>query len=136
MQSGPHYYAGELPVLIDSHEKEVEASFTPGRPVALRCKAEPDEKIWVFVEAPFLFPQMEMVRPNEVYCEERGSYLIPFDGASHELYYADSFKGTRIDFGLNDLTGVGEIVVTTKKGESPSELQLIQRIRIIEIDSA
>lgn len=130
---------GEVqPLLIDSDAPEINAFFKSGQSVHLKCKSETGHKIWVLLQLPLLYPDTELARPSEVYCLENGRNLfsfsqsgIPADEAG-KLYYADSCSESKIDFGKNDFTGLGELIVTVKKGEEPDRLEVIQTIRISE----
>jgi hypothetical protein len=120
-------------VTVDSNVPDLTVQLSPGEPLDLNCKAEPGQKIWVFLEVPSSYPGIEFVRPYDSHCQEHGRYLFVFvPNQSEDLYYADSYTGTRIEFGVQDFTGLGEVIVTTKKGHSSANLEMIQRIKIIE----
>jgi len=131
----PAAFAQEV-LTIDSDEALVEVSFEPGQLVDLGCKIEPGQKAWVTLEAPLLYPGTVFARPSDEYCQERGSWLFPFsvNGAleenAGELFHAASAGGTRVHLGVNNLSGLGSVVVTTWKGQGPEALETIQRIVI------
>ena len=120
------------PVVVDSEEAEVQASFQTGQAVDLSCKAEAGAKMWVLVEAPSLYPGAKFARPRDEYCSERGRWVFPFAEGAADLYYAESFQGSRIAFGVNDFSGAGTVVVTTLQGDSPEDLRTVQTIRLVE----
>jgi len=124
------------PKLVDSDEPRVTVTFAPGEPIHLKCKAEEGETLWVLVQAPLLLPGIEFARPRDAYCQEQGRYLFPFNSDAESLYYARSFAGSRIDFGVIDFSGMGgEVVVGIQKGASPDHLEAVQTIRILQRDS-
>lgn len=117
---------------VESDEPSTTVSFRKGQCVRLTCKAEPGRKIWVLLQAPRVYPGTEFARPSDEHCRRTGRYVAPFIGNVEELYYAENFSGSRIDFGENDFTGLGEIVVSVKKGASAQELEAIQVVTLLE----
>jgi hypothetical protein len=65
----------------------------------LNCKADSEKKMWVFLELPSSYPDIQFVRPRDSYCREHGRYVFVFSPIEGEdLYYAESYDGTRIGF--------------------------------------
>lgn len=131
---------GNAPYVIDSEKSEVVVSLVPNQPVDIRCKTEPGEKIWVLVNLPLIDPNFWFVRPSDGYCLKMGyciSLFSAYDVLSAEaenLFYTDSCNGNRLSLGVNDFTGLGEVVLLIRKGDSPSHLETIQKIRILVAD--
>jgi hypothetical protein len=120
------------PIVVDSDDAEVRVDFSPGQLIDLKCKAENGQKMWVLLRVPSLYPEIEFARPSDAYCEEHDRYVFPVTQESEDLYYAESFNGSKIDFGLNDFTGLDELIIATKKGDSPASLETIQTITLVE----
>jgi len=126
------------PVTIDSDRPRVDASYLSGQPVRILGKTEAGERTWVFVQVPGMYPDAVFARPSDERCREEGKHFLLFsqggervsDAAS--LWYADDYPGVRVDLGSNDLAGLGEVIVTVKKGEGPEALSTVQTIRLTE----
>jgi hypothetical protein len=129
----------ERTIIIDSDQSEITAQFSPGDWIHLICKAEAGEKIWVILEVPRSIPGIQFARANDGYCREHGRYAFIFSigGAlsseAQNLCFAESYDSAKIDFGVNDFSGMGEVIITVKKGDSPATLQTIQTIRLVEV---
>lgn len=112
--------------------------FKTGEKVQIKCNAEPNEKIWVFIEIPSLFPGLVFTRPSDEYCLNSKRYLHLFSVNNinsenlNELYFSASYNSNIIDFGMNDFTGLGRLVITVKKGNSLTNLQTLQVLTIVE----
>jgi len=124
---------GREVLTVDSDDPRVTASYSPGQRVHIFCKAAQGRTLWVFVEAPRILPGARMARPSDEYCRTHGNrYLFPFSEGDEELYYAASYGESKIDFGENDLTGLGELVVTVAQGDSSRSLETVQVVRLVE----
>jgi len=128
-------------LIVDSDDAEVSAQFATGELVTLNIKAEAGEKMWIFLEAPALFPLYEFARPSDAYIQENqpSSYVALFSAEgtplanADELFYAESQEGDRISFADQNLTGFGSsVIVTSKKGDSAGALETIQTITLSE----
>jgi glucose/arabinose dehydrogenase len=126
--------------VVDSDDTEITVQFAPGETVDLKLKAEPGEQIWVLIEVPSLYAGIQFARPNDPYSRENGRYLFSFSvegeltADAPNLFFAESFGTTRIDFGKQDITGLEELIITTRKGNSPDALETIQRVRLVEME--
>lgn len=126
------------PVLVDSDKSEVTVLLVPEEPVDLKLKSEVDKKIWILLESDLLFPEIRFARPNDPYVVQHNSYLAVFsqngqvvpDAAN--LYYFESSPVSKVDFGINTLTGIGNLTLYSKKGEDPTNLDTIQKITLLD----
>jgi len=132
--------ASQMVASVESQEPETEVSFLSGELVHLFLRAEAGQRIWVLLEAPSLFPGVVFARPSDEVCRQTGRYVAPFsigstvlDNAA-DLFYDSAFSGDKIDFGVNNLTGLGEVVVTVKKGEWPMSLEPVQKLSLQEVN--
>lgn len=124
-------------VVVNSDAPEVNVQLPPSELVNLSLKSEIGEKIWVLVTFKDFFPCYQFARPNDAYTTSEGRYLFTFstDGQltdiASDLYYVESDNTSRIHFGLNNLYGVGEITISSMKGQAPEALETIQVVNII-----
>jgi|GEM_PF-2287022 len=123
------------PVVVDSDETEVTVSFGKDRYVDATLKSERGARVWVLLEAPADFPGYVFARPSDDFVALEGKGCVfPFDPAAEEaaeLYYTEQSMGNKIVFGPQDFTGFREVVLSTWKGASPTELELVQRVRLL-----
>ena len=125
-------YAGSA--TVDSSDGKVISTFNRGELIDLKCKSVTGKKTWVLLQLPSLYPGVEFARPSDLYCEQQNRYVFPTAVGVEDLYYAESLNETIIDFGSNDFSGLGEILITIKAGASPQEWETVQKIRLIESD--
>jgi hypothetical protein len=131
-------------VTVDSDETAVTARFQVGETVDLMVKAEPGQKIWVFLEFPDCFPGLEFARPDHSVIQEvNGSYAVLYSAhgrlsaEAEDLFYSESFQERKINFGEQDFNDKGDtIVITSKRGNSPEETEIIQQITLTRTGAA
>jgi len=124
-------------ITVDSDEQEVTVQFASGQLIDLRLLAEVGQKIWILLEVP-PYPAIQFGRPSDQFCETNGRYAFPLtiDGnlstQAEDLYYAASCNTAKLNFGIQNFTGLGKLTVTVKKGASAANLEVIQKVTFIE----
>ena len=121
-------------VSVDSDEPLVQISYGAGEPIDLKVKAEAGAKVWVLLECPGIFPDVVFARVSDAMSQALGSYVAPFTVQGYptpeaeSAYYSEACPADKIDFGSNDITGLGTVKVTSLKGPDPANLEAIQQI--------
>jgi len=118
---------------VDSDDPQATLTYPSGETVDLNFKGEAGATVWILLEFPSIMPGATFVRPNDAYCQAHSAYLFLFPGeGGEEHYYLRPDPSGRIAFGAQSLAGLGEVVVSVMKGESPGGLEPVQVIRLVE----
>lgn len=124
---------------VDDDSPAVVVPMLEGQPVDLKVKTEIGQKIWIFLQAPSLVPDLRFARVSDAYAAQNGSYVVLFSANGNllphaaELYYTAVSEAAKIDFGSNNFSGVGNLFITVKKGESPENPEMVQAILLLPI---
>jgi len=124
-------WAQEEVITTESDQSIVVLELQAGQKVHLICKTEIGGKIWVFVNAPEIVPGMTYVMPSEEYRQAHNKLLFPLEEDSADMYFSESASSDSIDLGLYDLTSLLPLAITTKKGPSSHNTDVIQTIVLV-----
>ena len=86
------------------------------------------------MNAPELVPGMTYVMPSEEYRQAHNKLLFPLEEDSTDMYFSESASSDSIDLGLYDLTSLLPLAITTKKGQSSHQAEVIQTIVLMPDD--
>lgn len=124
---------------VDSTMPSVEVSFRAGQKIDLKCMAAIGKKNWILLEVPNFYPGLTFARPSNDFAYLRGRYFFLFKDESNNLvsdadllYFSEAFEEEKIDFGINDLSGIGKIIITTLQGANNTSLEKIQQITLTQ----
>jgi|GEM_PF-2092082 len=127
-------------VTVDSEEPLVQVSFGQDQMIDLKLKVEPENKIWILLQAGDLYPDVVFCRPSDRVVAETGRYVAIFESGgspvagADNLYFSRSSTGESVLFENIDLSDIGPVVIRSMKGPDARSLQTVQRVDLLPAD--